>query len=250
MPDENEGADQKQRADTNSKPIDQSVAPSPATDHIRSDSAKSSEPEKRPTDYDFRKWNLRFTGALVFIGAAYSFFSYQQWQVMNGQLAMTHLDQRAWVAPFAIEGKPEEGKPYNVSIVIKNTGKTFALETRVMAAFERHQLSDPIPDFDVELDKLAKIRRVEMSNSIGLLPPNGTFTTTVELSDKRNLTKEDMLTVTDPTQIIYVFGKTTYKDIFNCEHWSKFSVHCVSDGTIRNFGKYGNADNNCGPERK
>ena len=37
-----------------------------------------------------------------------------------------HLDQRAWVAPIDVTGKPEEGKPYKVAVTFKNTGRTFA----------------------------------------------------------------------------------------------------------------------------
>jgi len=244
VPDENKGEDQKQSADTDSKPVDQAVAPSPATDHVRSESAKPTEKEQHPTEYDFRKWSLRFTGALVFIGAAYSFFSYQQWQVMNGQLAMSHLDQRAWVAPSAIEGKPEQDKPFNISITVKNTGRTFALEYKLLAGFESRDLADPSPDFDADLAKLAKDMTGEQANTFGLISPQGVFTSTIKASSDKNLTKDDMLEITSPTRIMFVFGKITYKDIFNCEHWTRFSARCHPDGTYRNFSTYNKADDN------
>lgn len=241
MPDQNEGEDQKQSTDTNSKPINQSVAPSAAADHIPSDGAKPPDREKHPTEYDFRKWSLRLTGALVFIGAAYSFFSYQQWQVMNGQLAMTHLDQRAWVAVSEISGKPESGKPYKISVMVKNTGKTFAKRFTGVAGFRAKQLSDPGPDFAKDERENRDLTR------IGLIPPNGVFTFDVNVKNGENLTDTDFETVTAPTMVPLVYGKITYWDIFGCEHWTTFCFRTYKDGRFETYSAHNDADNNCGP---
>jgi hypothetical protein len=53
-----------------------------------------------------------------------------------------------------------------------------------------------------------------------------------------------MLAITSPAEVMFVFGKITYKDIFNCEHWTRFSARCFPDGTYKNFGTYTNADDN------
>lgn len=155
-----------------------------------------------------------------------------------------HLDQRAWVAPSLIEGKPQEGQPYDIAVTVKNTGKTFALEYKIVVLYKMQELSDPAPDFDAELAAMAEDPIVQLSSGIGLIPPDGTFASIVEASEGRKLTKADMMTVTSPTQVILVFGKIAYKDIFECEHWTKFSARCFPNGKIRNFGHYADADKN------
>jgi hypothetical protein len=158
----------------------------------------------------------------------------------------SHLDQRAWVAPDVISGKPEEGKPYEITVLVKNTGKTFAREFYMQAGFKRQGVADTPPDFDAMLAKMREEFAGQLTGATSLIAPDGTSTSTIKVSDGNNLTKENMLELTAPTTMMFVFGKITYKDIFNCEHWTRFSVRCFADGRVINYGQYTKDDANEG----
>jgi hypothetical protein len=151
--------------------------------------------------------------------------------------ANAHLDQRAWVAPISIAGKPEEGQPYKIKVDIANSGKTFAKRFRGVALVKYKTLSSPDPDFASEAEHGIPGESV-------LLGPNARFTYTVELFRGQKLTKDYMDFLRAPGAVILVFGKMIYWDIFNCEHWTTFCAQCGPDGECRTYGPYNNADDN------
>jgi hypothetical protein len=121
-----------------------------------------------------------------------------------------HLDQRAWVAQDSLNGKAESGKPYTITILVKNTGKTFAKNFVGIDGWASKQLSDPDPDFDSLITAEGTV-----NNSVGLLPPNGTVTQSLEIpKDGRKMTDDDIQRFNDPTRVYFIFGKLTYFDIF------------------------------------
>src|SRR6266568_244267 len=185
----------------------------PVSDMLKTDQQENAngpaqtKKKKRPTKHFVRISNLIIQGLLLFVGLGYSWFAWQQWTVMNKQLQMSRLDQRAWVAPSAIEGKPEQDKPFNILITVKNSGKTFALEFKLLAAFKSQELADPTPDFDADLARAVKDIPDKQINSFGLISPQGAFTSTIKASSDKKLTKDEMLEITSPTRVMFVFGK-------------------------------------------
>jgi hypothetical protein len=150
----------------------------------------------------------------------------------------THLDQRAWVAEAGISGKPELNNPYKITVIFKNTGKTFAKRYAGTSAFRAKQMSDPDPDFEKIL------REGHDASAIGLIPPNGTRTQVIEITNGAKITQEKLDELKPPTVVMLVFGKLTYWDIFNCEHWTTYCYRAYTDGTFETYGPYNDADEN------
>jgi hypothetical protein len=153
-----------------------------------------------------------------------------------------HLDQRAWVAPDLLDGKAELGKPYTITILIKNTGKTFANHFIGFVGWTTIQISDPDPDFDSLL-----IAEGVSNQSVILLSPNGggvTQSLTIPKGGSK-LTDDDIQNFNDPTRIFFFFGKLTYSDIFKCTHWTTFCYRAFPNtGIYRVHYSHNNADEN------
>jgi hypothetical protein len=134
-------------------------------------------------------------------------------------LEMSRLDQRAWVAPFDIQGVPEVDKPYNVIVFMKNTGKTFAKRVEIAMGAEVilkgqqptfYRLSEPAP----------------ANRSSGMIAPNAGFNAAFEINP--NVTLGELKLYNSRDKLIYVYGRIPYKDIFDCDHWTRFCL--VYDG--------------------
>jgi hypothetical protein len=163
-------------------------------------------------------------------------------KAIHQSVASTRLDQRAWVAQSEIAGKPELDKPYRIAVRIKNTGKTFAKRYTSVTAARIKQLSDPNPDFE----KIVGEESTDATTA-GIIPPNGTFMQILEINKGAKMTQENLDELKTPTVIILVFGKLTYWDIFNCEHWTTFCCRAYTDGTFETYGPYNDADENYCP---
>jgi len=201
--------------------------------------------KKRPTKHFVRISNLVIQGLLLFVGVGYSWFAWKQWTVMRQQLQMSRLDQRAWVAESEISGVAEEGKPYKIKITVKNTGKTFATKVSGNSVWQVIQLSDADPDFE---GRVKEEESTHLSTPI-LIPPNGTFAQTIDVTKGRKLRKEDVEVLQSPTEVKFAFGRVRYLDIFGCKHWTTYCYRVYADGTFEKYGRYNDADNNCGPPK-
>jgi hypothetical protein len=215
MPDERESEDQKHNTDASPIPIDQSVSPSSASDHISSNGTKPTEQNQRPTEYDFRKWSLIFTGALVVIGAIYSFFSCQQWLAMRQQATELSLDERAWVSTTNVSGKPQVGSPVKLIIAYRNTGKTPAFAVTMQAKAELFK--GPINAFDFA----ENIRNIPKMESVPLLAPGVEWYSFETLSGSQDQIDG---AATGEWNLV-IFGKIAYNDVFKCPHWTTFAFH-------------------------
>jgi hypothetical protein len=246
LPDEEKAAGDQQKAKATPEPLEKpTVPPRPAADHVPQEGTPPAEKEKHPTKYDFRKWYLRFTAILVLIGAAYSFFSYQQWQALLDQIRIakeqvrgTRLDERAWVGESEISGKVQEGQPFRITVVVKNTGKTFAKRYAGVTALRAKELSQPDPDFENILKEGSDVR------TSGLIQPGGVIKMVLEAGNGMKMTKEHLEELNNPTNVMLVFGKLIYSDIFRCEHWTIFCYRVRSDGEFELYGNYNDADEN------
>jgi len=246
LPDEEKAKNDKQDAETNPKPVEQPpTSPSSAADHISEQRTDHTNTEKHPTEYDFRKWSLVFTFCLDVIGSVYSFFSYQQWQSMRDQINIakeqirsTRAGERAWVGQSEISGKAQEGQAFQITVIIKNTGKSFAKRYSGVTAMRTKELSEPDPDFETIL------REGSDASTSGLIPPDGSAKMVLEVGNGIKMTKEHIDQLSNPTNVMLVFGKLTYRDIFACDHWTVFCYRVRVDGTFELYGKYNDADEN------
>jgi hypothetical protein len=152
----------------------------------------------------------------------------------------THLDQRAWVAPKALHGKAELGKPFIITIILKNTGKTFAKNFEATVAWAGKHISDPDPNFNDAVEE------GYATKSVALIAPDAEIIQSLKLpEDGRKLIDQDFEAFNDPTMVFYCFGKVTYTDIFKCEHWTTFCWRLYpSAGENRVHEAYNNADDN------
>jgi hypothetical protein len=155
--------------------------------------------------------------------------------------ASAHLDQRAWLGATNVDGQLVKDQKYKVDVTLKNTGKTFARKVTLRAGILRVP-NWQIPNFDEILDSVE-------AKSRGLIPPDGMMHFIKETSaviDEKGLSD-----IETGAYNLFIFGKTTYEDIFFCEHWTTFCyiVH-GSDKSGWNhdaYQSYNDADSNCGP---
>jgi hypothetical protein len=121
-----------------------------------------------------------------------------------------HLDQRAWVA--ASDWTTHSGpNPYEITVV-KNTGKTFALNAS--GWFDRTFDLENIPEVD---DKRSA------KNSGTIVPGNTASFTSAEhpftVPEMARITKGDTF---------YFYGTVWYDDIFGQHHWSQACAGMVN----------------------
>jgi hypothetical protein len=252
LPDEEKADDDQQKTKTTPEPVEKpSVSPSTTADHVSGERRNPAENDKHPTDYDFRKWSLRFSAALVLIGAAYSFFAARQWLTMRDQVYemkqskyLARLDQRAWVAVWQISGQPELDKPWHVVITAKNSGKTFGKKFFIVARYRIKELADPDPDFAAE-EKEERAKR-QFGNAGNVISPNEDLSMILNVNDGERMTQDVINYVKSPTIMLLVFGKITYLDIFGCDHWTTFCFRWhAEDGSYEGYGSFNDADENC-----
>lgn len=130
-----------------------------------------------------------------------------------------HLDQRAWLAAFNIRGVPKANELYQISIIVKNTGKTFAKNFWINPVVTPRK-KGVIPDFMAMVEKEATNPGQGEFISKTFMPPEGTTTATITVSPK--LGQGDIDAFKSGEMVIWVFGKISYDDIFKCPHWTTF----------------------------
>lgn len=148
-----------------------------------------------------------------------------------------HLDQRAWVGPMGIRGNPPEvNKDFVADVTVKNRGRTFARKVEVKWHV-REVPRQQTPDFDNEMDTPS-----QTSNSVGLMPPDGEY-----IIKAHGAVRPDQAIV-DRIQSgavrVFIFGKLTYTDVFDCSHWTTFCYALKTDGTYEIWETHNDADDN------
>lgn len=131
------------------------------------------------------------------------------------------LDQRAWVGIDSIQSiprSPEVGKPIQIIVKIRNTGKTPALGVVGTA------VADPVaknsqPNYSYEgMDHFR----------LGVMPPNATGTIPIHPSKHPQtgivlpLSQGKFDEISNGRLQIFVHGRVEYKDIFQAPHWFTF----------------------------
>jgi hypothetical protein len=155
--------------------------------------------------------------------------------------ANSHLDQRAWVGLMSVVGTPQIGAKSEITVNLKNVGKTPAskVSLRVIVAQAQNWM---IPDFATEVAANPDMTK-------GTLAPGAECYATVYT--QLTADEDGMTQIESGRHVVYVFGKTTYLDIFGCEHWTTFALTLDGDRathwSYRAYASYNETDNNCGP---
>ena len=135
---------------------------------------------------------------------------------VNQATAATHLEQRAWISVALIEGIPQRDSELQVTVHWKNTGKTFAKHSHLMAKMEVISRDDPTPDYDIE--KWATFDPPH----IGTVAPDSATDTILGVKEHLRIAEDQMNNLRSGEKVLIVRGKATYDDIFGCHHWTTF----------------------------
>jgi hypothetical protein len=101
--------------------------------------------DDRHTTYE--RTNNRILAWILIVTSIYTVFSCLQWDIMRSSMK---LEQRAWVGVNNISAIFEIGKPLDISIEFKNTGKTPARKLTVAGVLDPIE-PDKIPDFEKKI---------------------------------------------------------------------------------------------------
>ena len=83
---------------------------------------------------------------------------------------MSQLDQRPWLAPIYIEGKPEADKPFQVSITLRNSGKTFAQKVEVCTI-----CSTAVDESQLDFTRAERMEQGPGTISVALAAPEANY---------------------------------------------------------------------------
>jgi hypothetical protein len=151
----------------------------------------------------------------------------------------TRLDQRAWVATNGIRAVPPvEGQKFVVNVTVKNTGKTFARRLSVSCCTRSAPVEMELLDFAQEIADMEQGR----DRSVALLAPGGTYDggSTSELGIRKDIADD----FRDGKTKVFIFGKITYWDVFECEHWTTYCSIFSAAGGLEVCREFNDADNN------
>ncbi len=137
--------------------------------------------------------------------------------------AAMRLDQRAWMGITAVSGKPEEGKPFDISISFKNSGRTPARHVVMYGMYDPSPRGGK-PRFPLENS---------VANKLGEIPPNGDRNFVLHPNQGVKLSKIDVDTVLGIT--VWVHGRLTYDDVFGRPHWLTYCVSMMGDSGVYGF---------------
>jgi len=150
--------------------------------------------------------------------------------------ASVQLEQRAWVAVVVEHPIPEVGKIFKVTVVAKNTGKTFARKFKLFTVFQKVNKDDPVKFVYGKWGE----GTAPSGGSLSLLAPGGEYRTTGIEVDMRfdpdstalpePVTQDQLDEMRKGGYSLFVYGKLTYTDIFNCEHWTTFCSELMPKG--------------------
>jgi hypothetical protein len=245
MPDSEESEAQQGNADGDVRPSNATAPPYPRANHVAENHADAPNHEAHAAKH--RAWNTWLQIGLLVIGSVYSFFAYQQWRVIRGQLEIARLDQRAWVAVTDVVGTPKEGQEFEISVHMKNTGKTFARNLKLIRAIEAVTGNNSSPHFSEDNMDTTKLTTGETLGP-ALFAPNGDLYGNMILHPHEAMTKEHLEMIESGDAIVYVHGKMTYDDIFGCHHWTTYCFRLTPELKFTACETHNDSDDNCIPK--
>jgi hypothetical protein len=144
-------------------------------------------------------------------------------QAFQATIDNFHHEQRAWVGPIEMginEPPIHVGSRLVATIVLTNSGKTPALNVSTLAAIAFWDKRLPVdPHFKID-------NTDQPSNSV-IQPGMKETITTLPISSPLNsgagvVGTNDLAEIESGESIVYVFGRITYRDVFQKEHRTTF----------------------------
>jgi hypothetical protein len=148
------------------------------------------------------------------------------------------LDQRAWVSLVDSTGTPELNKPFEIVLIARNSGKTFAKE------FTSTSTVDPVPRGETpNFSKGSPITR----ESVSIVAPNGNYVMKLypfKKSPTEKLDQPSLDSMTSGDLTLFAYGRFDYRDVFGCPHWTIFCVRMTPHGVWESCKTHNDADDN------
>jgi hypothetical protein len=153
-----------------------------------------------------------------------------QFIIMNGQLGVMQVDQRAWLKMAAAPNRPggesftlavTPGQPVSFPLVLTNTGKTPALDVAAKMFIAIVDASQSPP-----LEQVQSNKYPHGLLTMGILFPNvdvaHPVTRTTEKGQPIAATDSEVLSLKEGKSYVAAYGVVTYRDVFKVPHWTKF----------------------------
>jgi hypothetical protein len=157
------------------------------------------------------------------------------------------LEHRAWIGPDRVVAEAIIlGHRYTPEVMLKNSGQTYAKHVRVACNWNQFEKTvDDEYTFDFEdIDKALLNPR----GGDALLPPNAEYRVIIKAFDG-GMVEHDIIGPIASEQVrLFVYGKVSYIDIFDCAHWTKFCFRLQPGGNRSVFVPYrrhNEMDENC-----
>ena len=151
---------------------------------------------------------------------------------LQGTLTMFRNDQRAWVGAMRPHGEIVPDSPLKVTIILKNLGRTPALNVRPKGRLHWQPFTEPFKPHDLSTDT---------SSGCGVLQPSEEVT--LPFVEANPLTKEEVGSIISGQFTLYVYGEVTYADVFGKHHRLKFAYRTAPTlHAWQEVGAYNTAD--------
>lgn len=152
---------------------------------------------------------------------------------LDASIEISRTDQRAWLSVYVTSETPRIGHNLTIITHVKNTGRSFAKDTKLCSLPADTETLRQIPQF---------IECTEDQWQFGtLMAPNdewvhNTWYGHPSASRTAGLTATQVKLLNANEVVMWQYGKVTYSDIFGHDHWVKFcSRGIVRDGVLQFF---------------
>jgi hypothetical protein len=160
--------------------------------------------------------------------------------VMRQGMRQDRINQRAWVATAGIQASPPvAGNKFIVKVIVKNTGKTFARRVTVSCYTRAAPVEVGLLNF---AQIVSDMERQAQGRSVALLAPDGTYGG--GSSSETGIDKDTANDFIEGKTRIFIFGKITYTDVFDCEHWTTYCSILSASGGLEVCEQFNDADTN------
>jgi hypothetical protein len=125
-------------------------------------------------------------------------------------------DQRAWLGTddiVSIPAVPEVDKVWDVSVSLKNTGKTPA---KNVLMWNTEAVTKDLPDVNADCAEAVKRQA-----SKTMLPPNGSYKAVLHVANGAKVPNDWEKEISD-NGTLYVHGCVIYDDVFQRAHWMTY----------------------------
>jgi hypothetical protein len=137
-------------------------------------------------------------------------------KALNQTIAVSRLDQRAWVGMEEITGippTPEVDKVWDIAVSLKNSGKTPA---KNILMWNTESVLKELPNVNSDCNEAIK-----QQASKSILPPNGVYKAILHVGNGTKIPSDWEKELSD-TGALYIDGCVLYDDVFGRAHWMTY----------------------------